>query len=133
MAAPMRSGYPRVRLLLNLTPVERHRRHEVAMRMRITRRWLLICRLRSTPCYLSGLIHPEITCTESEPQKDRSETAGDLVEIKTVGAWRSGSAPALGAGGRWFESSRPDIASLQRWVVDTSAAAGESSGVRVSD
>jgi hypothetical protein len=25
-----------------------------------------------------------------------------------VGAWRSGSAPALGAGGRWFESSRPD-------------------------
>ena len=27
---------------------------------------------------------------------------------QTVGAWRSGSAPALGAGGRKFEPCRPD-------------------------
>ena len=29
-------------------------------------------------------------------------------ETCTVGAWRSGSAPALGAGGRKFEPCRPD-------------------------
>ena len=33
---------------------------------------------------------------------------GNSLKSESVGAWRSGSAPALGAGGRWFESSRPD-------------------------
>ena len=37
-----------------------------------------------------------------------------------VGAWRSGSAPALGAGGRWFESSRPDHRKSDLDILNTS-------------
>ena len=34
------------------------------------------------------------------------------------GMWRSGSAPASGAGGRWFESSHPDHTDLEGEVVE---------------
>ena len=44
-----------------------------------------------------------------------------------VGAWRSGSAPALGAGGRWFEvqSPRPSTR-YQRIIIDTKGVSGGS-------
>jgi hypothetical protein len=46
-----------------------------------------------------------------------------IKRTRTVGAWRSGSAPALGAGGRWFESSRPDITLTSKPVGPESADA----------
>gem|GEM_PF-5606492 len=36
------------------------------------------------------------------------------VDLFIVGAWRSGSAPVLGAGGRKFESCRPDQSKPQQ-------------------
>src|SRR5688572_14939886 len=38
----------------------------------------------------------------------RQKTAVELGFFKSRGVAQPGSAPALGAGGRWFESSRPD-------------------------
>src|SRR6516162_7355116 len=55
--------------------------------------------------------------TNSAPGLDNAD--GDVITKRChsqcgwLGAWRSlASAPEWGSGGRWFESSRPDIASL---------------------
>jgi hypothetical protein len=60
------------------------------------------------PCYLSGRISPKSSARNRRPFKETHSKAGNSLRSESVGAWRSGSAPALGAGGRWFESSRPD-------------------------
>lgn len=39
-------------------------------------------------------------------------------KVDPVGVWRSGSAPALGAGGHRFESCHPDQLILAVFVID---------------
>src|SRR5438067_1141856 len=46
------------------------------------------------------------------------------------GVAQPGSAPALGAGGRWFESSRPDQFSISRSQIGHKTASDARSGAR---
>jgi hypothetical protein len=60
-------------------------------------------------------------CTGGLLGASRSKAAGE--EHKTDGEWRSGSAPALGAGGRGFKSPLPDSTPLPAVLLPSRALA----------